>query len=188
MIAPFNVDVTVLRRRAEPLDESTVPAQLQGRIKVESFKTLHDHLPTTEVLVLAAALTPETRGIIGEKELSLLPGHAILVNVARGEHVQTDALVAALKSGQISGAGLDVTAPEPLPDSHPLWSIKRDANAKYDSELIPDEIPNLIITPHTADTAAMVNPLLKMRFATNAKALLAGSGKFEGVVDTEHAY
>lgn len=189
MLAPFEVDVTILRRRAEPLDPSTIPAQLQHRIHVDSFTTLHKHLPTTEVLILAAALTPETHGIIGSKEFSLLPGHAVVVNVARGEHIQTDALVEAIQKGTIAGAAVDVTAPEPLPDSHPLWNVKRNKDAKFEEELKPDgDEPNLIITPHTADTPAMITPLLKLRFVTNAKALLAGDGKFEGVVDTEHAY
>lgn len=194
-IAPFEPEVTILRRKAEPLDEEVVPAALKGRIKVDSFTKLHDVLPHTEVLVIAAALTPDTTGIIGEKEFSLLPQHAILVNVARGEHVQTDALVNALKSGEIAGAGVDVTAPEPLPDNHPLWQLSVDPSQvdRIDAELRPDAPngdtrANLIITPHTADTPAMCAPLLVTRFATNAQALIRGDGKFEGVVDTEHAY
>ncbi|CAO1613221.1 unnamed protein product [Sympodiomycopsis kandeliae] len=188
LLAPFDVQVTVLRRRAEPLDDSVIPPQLKSRLKVDSFKTLHDHLPSTEVLFLAAALTADTKGIIGAKEFEALPTHAVVVNVARGEHIQTDALVQAIQKGSVAGVGTDVTAPEPLPSDHPLWKVKREPNAAYEKELPPDEFGNLIITPHTADTATMCGPLLKMRFATNAKALLAGDGKFEGVIDNEHAY
>lgn len=197
-IAPFSPHVTVLRRRSEPLDDAVVPEGLRRRVKVDSFKQLHDVLPKTEVLVIAAALTPETNGMIGAKELSLLPSHAILVNVARGEHVQTDALVEALRKGKLAGAGIDVTAPEPLPDGHPLWDVEVESEAALkgiDEELRPSgqaktggSRANVIVTPHTADTPAMIRPLLIMRFVANLKALKEGKGKFEGVVDNEHAY
>ena len=70
-----------------------------------------------------------------------MESHAWLVNVARGAHVVTDDLVTALREGWIGGAGLDVTDPEPLPDGHPLW-----------------DLPNCIITPHTANTTEMARP------------------------------
>lgn len=188
MLAPFDVEVTIVRRRAEALDDEVVPPNLKNKLRVESFKNLHQVLPQTEVLVLAAALTAETENMIAGKELSLLPKHAIVVNVARGEVIHTDSLVTALQTGQISGAGLDVTAPEPLPQDHPLWKLKRDPGAPYDEELQPDERGNVIITPHTADTPVMIAPLLAMRFANNTRALLEAKGLFEGVVDTEYAY
>ena len=72
-----------------------------------------------------------------------MESHAWLVNVARGGHVVTDDLVAALREGCIGGAALDVTDPEPLPDGHPLW-----------------DLPNCVITPHTANTLAMARPLV----------------------------
>jgi hypothetical protein len=81
------------------------------------------------------ALTPGTRKLIGRAELAAMERDAWLVNVARGAVVDTEALVDALRSGQIGGAALDVTDPEPLPDGHPLW-----------------DLPNCLITPHTADT------------------------------------
>lgn len=95
---------------------------------------------------------------------------AVLVNVARGGLVDTTALVAALESGEIAGAGIDVTDPEPLPDGHPLWSQ-----------------PRAIITPHTADTPEMTTPLLAERVKTNVRAFLDHS-KFEGIVDPEAGY
>ena len=94
-----------------------------------------DALPGADLVVLALALTAETEGIIAADELALMERHAWLVNVARGRHVVTDDLVAALRDGVIGGAGLDVTDPEPLPDDHPLWSL-----------------PNCIITPHVGNT------------------------------------
>jgi phosphoglycerate dehydrogenase-like enzyme len=192
LLAPFEVEVTVLRRRAEPLEEEVLPLFYRrdgpGKLDVRSFKELHAILPSTDILVLAAALTSETHGIIGSSELAILPKHAVLVNVARGEHVQTPALLSALQRGVISGAGLDVTDPEPLPEDHPLWSLQRDSDAAYEEELPPDQRGNLIITPHTADTPEMVKPLLVQRFAANVRALKAGEGRFEGVVDPEWAY
>ena len=69
----------------------------------------------------ALALTPETTGIIGARQLELMDETAWLVNVARGPHVDADALVTALRAGSIAGAALDVTDPEPLPEGHPLF-------------------------------------------------------------------
>ena len=94
----------------------------------EAFEEL---LPQADVLVLSCPLTKDTRGLIGRKELALLPDGAYFINVSRGRVVDTAALVEALRSGKIASAGLDVTEPEPLVDSSPLWSMQ-----------------NVIITPH----------------------------------------
>jgi phosphoglycerate dehydrogenase-like enzyme len=93
-----------------------------------------------------------------------------LVNVARGRHVDTGALVTALQDGSIAGAALDVTDPEPLPDGHPLWDLS-----------------NCIITPHTADTIEMVVPLLAERIRTNVSLFAAGE-TLVGLVDPEAGY
>jgi phosphoglycerate dehydrogenase-like enzyme len=131
---------------------------------------LHDALPGALLVVLALALTPETVGIIGAPELALMDKGAWLVNVARGRHVDTDSLVAALSTGVIAGAALDVTDPEPLPDGHPLWRL-----------------PNCIVTPHTADTIEMVMPLLAERIRVNVARFVAGED-LVGVVDIEAGY
>jgi phosphoglycerate dehydrogenase-like enzyme len=81
-----------------------------------------------------------------------MESHAWLVNVARGRHVVTDDLVKALQAGEIGGAGLDVTEPEPLPEGHPLWSL-----------------PNCIITPHVGNTPEMAKPLLAERITANVR-------------------
>ena len=86
-----------------------------------------------DVIVNALPLTPATRGLLGEAFFAAVKPGAIFVNVGRGATVDTDALVAALREGKISGAGLDVTEPEPLPAGHPLW-----------------QFDNVIITPHVA--------------------------------------
>jgi len=94
---------------------------------------LDDALARTDYLVLACPLTDETRGMIGESAFKTLPPEAVLVNVARGPVVDTDALVDALRGSDIRGAALDVTDPEPLPEDHPLWTLS-----------------NVFITPHNS--------------------------------------
>jgi phosphoglycerate dehydrogenase-like enzyme len=161
LLAPFRVEATVVRRRADPLP---------GAARTVATGELDKVLPGALVVFVALALTPETTGIIGARQLELMDSDAWLVNVARGPHVDTDALVAALRSGQIAGAGLDVTDPEPLPDGHPLW----------------DE-PRCLITPHTADTIDMIRPLLAKRIEVNVARYLAGD-ELVGLVDSAAGY
>ncbi len=160
-LAPFRVDATVVRRN---------PAPVPGAARVLPVDRLHEALADPLVVVLALSLTPETTGIIGAPELARLPESAWLVNVARGGHVDTGALVEALGTGSIAGAALDVTDPEPLPDGHPLW-----------------DLDNCIITPHTADTIEMVIPLLADRIRTNVRRL-ADDEPLVGRVDAAAGY
>lgn len=94
---------------------------------------LHDVCLAADYLVLACPLTEETRGLIGGDELRLLGGDGVLVNVARGEVCEADALVGALRSHLIRGAALDVFEEEPLPEDSRLWGLS-----------------NTIVTPHMA--------------------------------------
>ncbi len=160
-LTPFRVRATVVRRNADP-----VP----GAARVVPVDQLHDALAGALVVVLALALTPETTGIFGASELAAMGESAWLVNVARGRHVDTGALVAALDADAIGGAALDVTDPEPLPDGHPLWGRH-----------------NCIVTPHTADTIEMVVPLLAARIRTNVERLTAGE-PLVGQVDPVAGY
>ncbi|WP_175507186.1 D-2-hydroxyacid dehydrogenase [Halostagnicola kamekurae] len=80
-------------------------------------------LARTDYLVLACPLTDTTRGLIGHEEFVTLDPDAVVVNVARGPVIDTDALIEALRSSLIRGASLDVTDPEPLPEDHPLWGL-----------------------------------------------------------------
>ena len=160
-LAPFRVEATVVRR---------TPEAVPGAAHVLPVDQLHDALVDPLVVVLALALTPETTGIIGAPELAAMPESAWLVNVARGRHVDTAALVDALGSGSIAGAALDVTDPEPLPDGHPLWGLE-----------------NCIVTPHTADTIEMVLPLLAERIRSNVRRLAEG-GPMVGRVDASVGY
>ncbi|HEX9765161.1 MAG TPA: NAD(P)-dependent oxidoreductase, partial [Nitriliruptorales bacterium] len=152
---------TVVRRSDQP-----VP----GADRTVTVERLDDVLADTDLVVLALALTEETRGVIGADQLAVMPEHAYLVNVARGQHVDTGALVDALRTGGIRGAGLDVTDPEPLPDGHPLWRM-----------------PNVLITPHVANTREMAEPELSERVTDNVRRFAAGE-PLEGVVDPKLGY
>ncbi len=161
LLAPFGVETTVVRRADEPLP---------GAARTVTTGRLADALPGALVVVVALALTPETTGIVGASALEAMDERAWLVNVARGRHVRTDALVEALRQGSISGAALDVTDPEPLPDGHPLWTA-----------------PNCIITPHSADTWEMILPHLAARIRDNVARFAAGRA-LEGLVDPAAGY
>ncbi len=99
---------------------------------VHTLIELHAHLPKADFVVLTCPLVPETRGVIGARELGLMPPLSYLVNVGRGPCVVETALVEALKSGRIAGAALDCTDPEPSEQDSPLWTMD-----------------NVFITPHT---------------------------------------
>ena len=122
MLAPFDVELTRVARTARAASEFGP--------EVHAVSELDNLLPNAEIIVLILPLTPESHGLIGARQLSLMRQGALLVNAARGPVVQTDALVGALNSGRIRAA-LDVTDPEPLPEGHPLWKC-----------------PNLYLTPH----------------------------------------
>ncbi len=95
---------------------------------VESFagaEALPAFLGGCAILICALPLTAQTRHILNAATLAMLPGGAAVVNIGRGGHVDTAALLAALDAGRLSAAMLDVTDPEPLPPGHPLWSHPR---------------------------------------------------------------
>jgi phosphoglycerate dehydrogenase-like enzyme len=161
LLEPFEVQTTVVRRQEAPV---------AGAARTVGIDALHDALEGALVVFLALALTPETERIIGAPELRVMNQDGWLVNVARGRHVDTDALVEALHRGVIAGAALDVTHPEPLPDGHPLW-----------------DAPNCIITPHTADTWEMIVPLLRQRITENVTRYMAGQ-TLVGLVDPHAGY
>jgi phosphoglycerate dehydrogenase-like enzyme len=161
LLEPFGTPVTVVRRQVLPLP---------GAARTVGPDRLAEALAGARAVVLTPALTPETRGMIGPAELAAMEPYAWLVNVGRGGLVDTGALVRALRVGQIGGAGLDVTDPEPLPDGHPLW-----------------DLPNCLITPHTADTEEMTRPLLADRIAENVRRLTAGQ-ELIGQVDPDLGY
>lgn len=101
--------------------------------RIVASARFHDALGEADALIIAAALTAETKGMVDARALASLRRGSLLVNIARGGVVDSMALVDALSSGHLYGAGLDVTDPEPLPSDHPLWNC-----------------PNFIVTPHVA--------------------------------------
>ena len=161
LIAPFRNPITVVLNGPDPLPGADVTLPVDR---------LDEALPGADVVLLALSLTEETKGLIDARQLDLMKDTAWLINIARGGVVVTDALVAALRSGAIAGAGLDVTDPEPLPDGHPRW-----------------DLDNCIITPHTADTFDMIQPMLAGRVAENIGRLQRGE-ELAGIVDPEKKY
>ena len=158
----LGAEVTGLRRSAA---ETTA-----GEWTVAPASRLHELLPGADVVVVAAPHTRLTRGIIGREELSLMSRDAILVNISRGQLIDEQALIDALRTGSIAGAALDVFVDEPLPPESPFWAL-----------------PNVIITPHTSglrpDHWAAATDL----FAENIRRFDAGEPLLN-VVDKAHGY
>ncbi len=162
LLGGFDCEIVVVRRNAAvPVPGSDRTVSLDGRLEA---------LEGADLVVLALALTDETTGVIGAAELAAMPSHGWLVNVARGGHVDTDALIAALDGDQLAGACLDVTDPEPLPVGHELWSHRR-----------------VIVTPHVGNTPEMGVPLLETHIRQNVERFIGGKN-LEGVIDVDAGY
>ena len=161
LLQGWNCTITVVRRSGEPM---------RGAQRTFTTRDLRIALSDADLVVLAVALTPETTNLMSDREFEAMQDHAWLVNVARGGVVDTDALVRALRSGEIQGAALDVTNPEPLPETHPLWAE-----------------PGVLITPHVGNTPEMGVPLLAKHIEDNVKNFLSGN-PLEGVVDVAAGY
>jgi phosphoglycerate dehydrogenase-like enzyme len=134
-------------------------------------EALHALLPQADFVILNTALTPQTRFLMGKKEFALMRRGAAFVNMSRGGLVDPAALDQALRSGQLSGAVIDVTLPEPPPEDWPYW-----------------DTPNLIITPHVLsdDIEAYVPRTLDL-FFSNLRRYFAGE-PLTNVVDLERNY
>jgi phosphoglycerate dehydrogenase-like enzyme len=127
-------------------------------------------LGESDFVVIAAPLTPETRGLIGEAQLRAMKPSACLINVARGAIVDEPALIRALKEGWIAGAGLDVFVREPLPPESELWDLE-----------------NLILTPHISGGTEIYSLRATEIFCANLRRYLAGQ-PLENVVDPNRGY
>ena len=125
----------------------------------EAFGTdgLHEVLSRSDYVVVAVPLTDETRGLLGETELGVMGSSSVLVNVARGEIVDEDALTAALQNGHLRGAALDVFEEEPLPSDSPLWDLS-----------------NVVVTPHMAGSTPHYYDRCADLFAENYERFAAG--------------
>lgn len=161
MVAPFGCDVTVVTASGRDVD---------GADRSMSATDTAAALEGADVVVIACALTPATIGVVNAQALSTLAPGATIVNVARGRHIVTDDLVAALHRGHIGGAGLDVTDPEPLPVGHALWST-----------------PHVVITPHTGNTDDMIPGCVGPRVRDNVERFVSNASLL-GIVDERAGY
>jgi len=123
-----------------------------------------------DVVVNATPLTAATRGMFDERFFAAIKQGAYFINIGRGESVKTDALVAALRTGRVAGAGLDVTDPEPLPPGHALWTL-----------------PGVIITPHVATSSDFRDDRTVTLVAENVRRYVRGD-KVLSVVDLALGY
>jgi len=122
------------------------------------FTSLDDLLKSADVVTLHVKLTEQSRRLIGARELALMKPGALLINTARGAVVDTDALVAALNSGHLGGAGIDVFEIEPLPADYPLLKCE-----------------HVVLTPHNADQTPEGIEFLNVGVVENVLAFLAGT-------------
>jgi glycerate dehydrogenase len=122
-------------RLADAFGMEVMVAQRPGGLPVRDRKPLEEVLRRSDVVSLHVPLLDATHQLIDDEALALMKNTALLINTARGGVVDSQALAAALREGRIGGAGLDVLDVEPPPADHPL---------------LADDIPNLVLTPHTA--------------------------------------
>jgi glyoxylate/hydroxypyruvate reductase A len=125
-------------------------------------------LARTDILICLLPLTPETRGILNSELFAALPKGAFVINVARGGHLIEEDLVAAIDSGHLAGATLDVFQTEPLPESSPLWKH-----------------PKITVTPHVA---AISDPRAMARIVVDGIARVESSKPLENTIDFVRGY
>jgi len=161
LLAPWDCRIVAVTRSGRDVEEadSSLPAS-----------ALEEVWPQADVVVLAAPATDATRHLVGAPELARFRSDAVLVNVARGSLIDTDALVEALAAERLGCAALDVTDPEPLPDGHPLWDEQR-----------------ALITPHVANTDDIRRRTLANFTRENIRRFAAGK-ELRGRIDPARGY
>jgi len=157
-LRPFGVSVTGVRRN---------PGDEPGVIGTADWEA---RLPETDLLILSVPLTGATSALVGAAQLAALPQGAWVANIARGGLIDEGALIAALKSGHLGGAYLDVTDPEPLQPESELWSL-----------------PNVVLTPHTSWATEHLIERAAEIFLDNFKRYGRGEG-LRNVVDLSQGY
>ncbi|HLX35266.1 MAG TPA: D-2-hydroxyacid dehydrogenase [Candidatus Limnocylindrales bacterium] len=178
LLTAFGAQVIVTKRRpdaSEPAsggdaDDGFPMVPRLDRVLGPGLQDLHALLAESDVVVLAAPLTPETDSMIDEAALAAMKREAWLINVARGRLVDEAALVRALREGRIGGAALDVFREEPLGPAAPFW-----------------DVPNLVVTPHTAWSSARVLDRSVELFCDNLRRFRAGE-PLRNVVDPTAGY
>lgn len=148
MASAIGMRVIAVRRR---------PGAVPGAQKVVTPEALGDAAAEADYLVVAAPLTPATRGAISREVIARMKKTAWIVNIARGPIIDEAALTDALRDGRLGGAGLDTFAQEPLPADSPLWSL-----------------PNVVVTPHASNSSPRVRQRTLALFAENVRRFKAG--------------
>lgn len=148
---------------------------MRGSIPVEYYTTkdadsFAQFLSRSDVILLSLPSTPATRKILSSKTFALLKTSAVVINIGRGDAIDTDALVSALDSGKLAGAAIDVTDPEPLPAGHSLYGRK-----------------NVILTPHLSGRTVKYWDLALDIFIENLERWKKGQPLLN-VVDTKRGY
>ena len=161
---PFGMRIIALRRRPE------LSARDPLLDDVWTLDRLHDLLRECDYVLVAAPHTPETRGMIGEREIAVMKHSAVIINVGRGPVVHEPSLIRALEQNRIRGAALDVFEQEPLPDGHPFYQMK-----------------NVLLSPHSADHfSGWIETAVRM-FVVNFNHFVKGE-PLENVVDKRAGY
>jgi phosphoglycerate dehydrogenase-like enzyme len=160
----FGCRIIATRRSGQPRDGDDHADELMPQAELPRL------LRESDYVVLCVPLTPETRGIIGERELHMMKDSAVLVNIARGAVVVEADLVQALRDGTIAGAALDVFEQEPLPEESPLWDME-----------------NVIMSPHISGGTEIYNQRAVDIFADNLRRYRAGD-PLRNVVDPSRGY
>ena len=157
-------DMRVIAVDPEPVE---APSFVHEVWRMERF---HELLAESDIVSICAPLTPETHGMFDDAAFQQMKAHALLVNVTRGKIVDGSALLRALTSESIGGAGLDVTPEEPLPADSPLW-----------------DMPNVIITPHVAGGSPIRLDRTGGLFCDNLERFLVGKPLLS-VIDKQKGY
>lgn len=158
----FGVTVLGMNTSGTPLadfDGMGTPKDLQGILRQADF------------VVVTLPLTPQTRGLIGKRELGWMKPSACLINMARGAVVDEGALLDVLSDGKIGGAILDVFEQEPLPKEHPFWSLE-----------------NVLITPHVSGRSPLYMSRALDIFSHNLRVFLSGQGDYVNLLDPDRGY
>ena len=153
------------KRNTEGVDPASVNVE-----KLYPWTDLHPMLSQSDFVVLICPLTEETHGLIGEPELAAMKKGSVLINIARGHIVDEPALIRALQTGHLGGLASDVFWEEPLPPESPFWNI-----------------PNVIISPHSASTADTENAKLTEIFVSNIHSYLEGK-PMRNILDKKALY
>lgn len=182
-VAALGARVVAVKRRPAQAGEADLETvvgggRLEGRVRLlHGASGLETVLAESDVVVLCAPETSETRGLLDAAALARMKDGAVLINVGRGKILDEEALVAELKAGRLRGAGLDVFAKEPLASDHPLWAL-----------------PNVLITPHVSavtrgfwvrETDLILNNLRCLVSGADPRAV---EGGWRNVVDKEAGY